>query len=125
MLNNIAKDSGESSFSSDAFEAELDGCILVYSDGEPIACGVFRHHANETCELKRMYSKLTGAGKFLLKQLEAYAVRKGYCKAVLSTRRVNYKAVGFYERNFYTESEPYGKYTGVERSICLSQTLIK
>ncbi|TOL76037.1 GNAT family N-acetyltransferase, partial [Vibrio parahaemolyticus] len=57
-------------------------------------------------------------------QLECYAVEKGYKKAVLSTRRINLKAVNFYKRNSYLESGAYGKYVGVKRSICLSKALV-
>ncbi|WKE67428.1 GNAT family N-acetyltransferase [Gallaecimonas kandeliae] len=122
-LNQITSDSGESSFSSETFDSSLDGCIVVYSNRIPVACGIFRYHANEVCELKRMYSNLPGAGTYLIKQLELYAITKGYRKAVLSTRRVNSKAVRFYERHSYLESEAYGKYLGVERSICFSKVL--
>ncbi|MCX8788118.1 GNAT family N-acetyltransferase [Vibrio parahaemolyticus] len=79
-LSQITNDSGESSFSSDAFDPSKDGCIVVYLNKVAVACGVFRHHQNEVCELKRMYSNKPGAGGYLLKQLECYAVEKGYKK---------------------------------------------
>lgn len=123
-LSQITNDSGESSFSSDAFDSSKDGCIVVYLNKVAVACGVFRRHQNEVCELKRMYSNKPGAGSYLLKQLECYAVEKGYKKAVLSTRRINSKAVNFYKRNSYSESGAYGKYVGVKRSICLSKALV-
>lgn len=124
-LSQITNDSGESSFSPDAFNSSSDGCIVVYSNEVPVACGVFRHQADEVCELKRMYSKISGAGTYLLNQLELYAIAKGYRKAVLSTRRVNTNAVSFYKRHAYSESEPYGKYVGLDRSICLGKLLIR
>ncbi|WP_394204738.1 GNAT family N-acetyltransferase [Shewanella waksmanii] len=122
-LSDITSDSGESSFSADAFEPSTDGCIVVYQNGKAVACGVFRYHQVEVCELKRMYSNKSGAGTYLLHQLEKYAIEKGYRKAVLSTRRVNEKAVNFYTRHSYSESCAYGKYIGVSRSICLSKAL--
>ncbi len=73
---------------------------------------------------KRMYSNKAGAGSYLLKQLECLAIEKGYRKAILSTRRVNSKAVTFYCRHAYSESSAYGKYVGVDRSICLSKILV-
>ena len=123
-LTQITSDSGESSFSSDTFDSSKDGCIVVYLDTVAVACGVFRFHESEVCELKRMYSNKSGAGSYLLKQLECYAINKGYRKAILSTRRVNSKAVSFYERNSYSESSAYGKYVGTKRSICLSKVLV-
>lgn len=123
-LTEITSDSGESSFVSDAFDSSKDGCIVVYLNNVAVACGVFRYHGSEVCELKRMYSNKSGAGSYLLKQLELYAVDKGYRKAILSTRRINAQAVSFYERNSYSESSSYGKYIGVKRSICLSKMLV-
>ena len=122
-LSQITRDSGESSFSSEAFDSDVDGCVVAYLDAKPVACGVFRYHVEQVCELKRMYSKLPGAGAYLLKLLEAYSVEKGYRKAILSTRRINVKAVRFYERNGYAESEAFGKYIGVVQSVCMSKVL--
>ncbi|WP_165314130.1 GNAT family N-acetyltransferase [Vibrio ziniensis] len=122
-LVSVTNDSGESSFSAEEFDIQSDGCVVVYAEQIPVACGVFRRQIEGVCEIKRMYSKRSGAGSYLLSTLEAYATVKGYRKAVLSTRRVNVKAVEFYQRNSYVESEPYGKYVGVDRSICMSKTL--
>ncbi|EOG7704956.1 hypothetical protein ACLINR_004491 [Vibrio parahaemolyticus] len=38
-LNQITNDSGESSFSSDAFDSSKDGCIVVYLNKVAVACG--------------------------------------------------------------------------------------
>lgn len=124
-LTQISNDSGESSFASETFDCLQDGCIVVYLNTVPVACGVFRYHESEVCELKRMYSKQSGAGAYLLNQLEHYAVDRGYRKAILSTRRVNSNAINFYQRNAYSEMSAYGKYIGRTRSICLSKTLVK
>ncbi len=123
-LRQMTNDTGESSFASDAFDPSKDGCIVVYLNDSAVACGVFRYHESEICELKRMYSNKPGAGPSLLKQLECFAIEKGYRKAILSTRRVNSKAVTFYCRHSYSESSAYGKYVGVDRSICLSKMLV-
>jgi len=122
-LSEITKNSGESSFSADAFDSALDGCIVVYFNKTPVGCGVFKHRSSEVCELKRMFSKQPSAGAFILRELEKYAVEKGYRRAVLSTRRINHKAIKFYERNHYSESKPYGRYIGVQKSVCLSKEL--
>ncbi|MDO6684568.1 MULTISPECIES: GNAT family N-acetyltransferase [unclassified Agarivorans] len=123
-LTLITGDSGESSFVSDTFEPSKDGCIVVYLNNVAVACGIFKYHVTDVCELKRMYSNKSGAGSYLLKQLECYAVDKGYLKAILSTRRVNSKAISFYKRSSYLESCAYGKYVGLNRSICLSKALV-
>ncbi|CZF78428.1 Acetyltransferase (GNAT) family protein [Grimontia celer] len=123
-LGNITGDSGESSFVADDFDLSRDGCIVVYVGNKAVACGVFRFHSGQTCELKRMYSKVPGAGSFLLNELEDLAASKGYVGAVLSTRRVNERAVKFYQRNGFKEIEAYGKYMGLERSICMGKPIV-
>jgi ribosomal protein S18 acetylase RimI-like enzyme len=70
-----------------------------------------------------MFSKVKGAGGYLISQLESYARQKGYERAVLSTRRVNELAINFYKRHGYSEIEAYGKYVHKDRSICLGKVL--
>ena len=123
-LMQITNDSGESSFSSDVSDSDTDVFIVVYVADEPVACGALRYHSDDTCELKRMYSKHPGAGGFLIRQLEMYAISKGYKRAILSTRRVNERAVGFYKHQSYSEIGAYGRYIGLNRSICLGKSLI-
>lgn len=122
-LEAITADTGEGSFAAEAFDADQDGCLVVYAGDAAVACGIFRYQAEGVCELKRMYSKQPGAGSYLLQQLEAYAAAKGYRQALLSTRRVNQKAVGFYLRNGYHKTQAYGRYLGVARSVCFGKTL--
>lgn len=124
-LSQITNDSGESSFTPQAFNPKTDACIVLSSNGTAVACGVFRFHDRQSCELKRMYSKQRGAGSYLIRQLEACAIRKGYRQAVLSTRRVNTQAVGFYQHQGYRECGAYGKYVDAPESICLSKVLPK
>jgi len=123
-LLEITNNSGETSFSFDGVNIETDGFIVVYLEAVPIACGSFRKQNSATCEFKRMYSKKRGAGKFLIRELEDYAHHKGYKMAVLSTRRINSNAVNFYRRHLYSEINPYGKYVGRPKSICLGKKLV-
>lgn len=123
ILDTITTDTGESSFVRDEFCSRTDGCIVVYDQGKAIACGVFRKHQDSSCELKRMFSKVKGAGGYLISLLESYARQKGYERAVLSTRRVNELAINFYKRHGYSEIEAYGKYVHKDRSICLGKVL--
>ena len=122
-LLEITNDSGESSFSLDEIDIEEAGFMVVYLDSAPVACGSFRKLNSITCEFKRMYSKQPGAGRFLIKELEIYAKHKGYFSAVLSTRRINSKAVNYYQRNSYSEIKPYGKYVGRTQSICMGKKI--
>lgn len=79
-LRQITNDTGESSFASDAFDPSKDGCIVVYLNDAAVACGMFRYRESEVCELKRMYSNKAGAGSYLLKRLECFAIEKGIVK---------------------------------------------
>ncbi|WP_242658966.1 hypothetical protein [Vibrio sp. 10N.222.47.A9] len=63
-LRKITNDTGESSFVSDTYDPLKDGCIVVYLNDSAVACGVFRYHESEICELKRMYSNKAGAGSY-------------------------------------------------------------
>lgn len=122
-LDAITADTGEGSFARDEFCPRTDGCIVVYAQDKAIACGIFRKHQDDSCELKRMFSKVKGAGSYLVSQLESYALQKGYKRAVLSTRRVNELAINFYTRQGYSEIKAYGKYVHTDRSICLGKAL--
>ena len=96
MSVDFSDDSGESSFAADDFDLSRDGCVLVYAKSIHVACGVFRYHEEQACELKRMYSKQAGMGSVLLGELEGYAKERHYSKAVLSTCRINHGEISFY-----------------------------
>ena len=121
----ICGDSGSGSF--DPSDVRGPGAVfLVARDGAGVAvgCGALRPLAPGVAELKRMYARPgSGAGRFLLGELEAQAVAFGYEEVWLSTRRVNARAVGFYSRHGYLPVENYGRYAGREASICLGKRL--
>jgi ribosomal protein S18 acetylase RimI-like enzyme len=122
-LKTLTSDSGESSFHADSFSLGTDICLVIYQSEKAVACGSFRKHDCETCELKRMYSKHRGAGSYLINVLESYAVNKGYKRSVLSTRKINDNAVCFYERHGYSEISAYGKYVHTNKSVCMGKAL--
>ena len=55
--------------------------------------------------------------------LEAQAAAFGYRELWLSTRRVNLRALGFYERGGYAPIAAYGRYAGRAESACLGKRL--
>ncbi|MCW8349145.1 GNAT family N-acetyltransferase [Vibrio sp. ZSDZ65] len=122
-LRALTSDSGENSFHADSFSLDTDICLVIYQSEKAVACGSFRKHDSDTCELKRMYSKYRGAGSYLITQLESCAVIKGYKRSVLSTRKVNDNAVCFYERHGYSKVSAYGKYVHASKSVCLGKSL--
>ncbi|MEZ3498542.1 GNAT family N-acetyltransferase [Pantoea sp. KPR_PJ] len=122
----ITGDSGNSHFSL----ASLEGKRAVWavardSNGNATGCGAIRPMASDIAELKRMYSDRSrpGIGQALLTFLEACSRELGYREIWLETRRVNQKAVQFYERNGYVRIENYGPYVGREEAVCLAKSL--
>ncbi|WP_092207701.1 GNAT family N-acetyltransferase [Desulfoluna spongiiphila] len=123
ILSRITGDSGKSSFNEYEFEQNGGKFIVAYENDNAIACGSIRQFDEESCEIKRMYSRKSGLGKQVLKELENQAKLLKYTKLMLSTRRVNLKAVNFYMRNGFIEIPPYGKYKSRKESICLAKIL--
>jgi ribosomal protein S18 acetylase RimI-like enzyme len=121
----ITGDSGAASFDPQDCRGALACFVLAYAaDGSAVGCGAVRALAGDIGELKRMYARPgSGAGAYLLAALEQYAAACGYRHLWLSTRRVNARAVAFYERHGYAPVAPYGRYVGRAASICLGRRL--
>lgn len=101
-------------------------CFLVaYApDGRAAGCGALRPLDDGVAELKRMYARPgSGAGTHLLAALEREAQAFGYRAVWLETRRVNGRAVAFYERHGYAVIPNYGKYVGRLDAVCLGRDL--
>jgi GNAT superfamily N-acetyltransferase len=99
-------------------------CFLVARapDGNPAGCGALRPLADGVAELKRMYARPgSGAGAHLLAALERQALAFGYRELWLETRRVNVRAVAFYERHGYRVIANFGKYAGRAEAVCLGK----
>jgi len=101
-------------------------CFLLARDADGLAlgCGALRPLADGVAELKRMYARPgSGAGRFLLEALERQASAFGYTEVWLETRRVNARAVGFYEKHGYRTIPNYGKYVGRAEAVCLGKAV--
>jgi GNAT superfamily N-acetyltransferase len=101
-------------------------CFLVVrcADGLAAGCGALRPLGDGVTELKRMYARPgSGAGRFLLDALERQAVAFGYGEVWLETRKVNVRAVAFYQKHGYCIIPNYGKYVGLDEAVCLGKTL--
>ena len=121
----ITGDSGASSFDPDDCRGPGAAFVVAYdAAGTALGCGAVRALNGDVGELKRMYARPgSGAGAHILAELERLATECGYRALWLSTRRVNARAVGFYERHGYLEVPPYGRYVGRAVSICLGRSL--
>ena len=121
----LCGDSGAGSF--DPASVRGPGAVFLVArtaQGEAVGCGALRPLAPGVAELKRMYARPgSGAGRCLLAALEAQAAAFGYRDIWLSTRRVNLRALGFYERSGYAPVDNYGRYAGRDASVCLGKRL--
>ena len=100
--------------------------ILATDDAEnPVGCGALLHVSPDMAELKRMFStrQRAGTGAALLAAIEQLARQRGYKAIRLSTRVINTRAVAFYQRQGYQETDRYGVYVDRPASVCLSKTL--
>jgi len=124
-LAQITGDSGASSFDPRDVQGHGAAFAIAYEDsGRAVGCGALRVLEGDTGELKRMYAQPGScAGAVILAALEQRAIACGYRRLWLSTRRVNTRAVGFYERHGYARVAPWGRYIGREVSVCLGRDL--
>jgi GNAT superfamily N-acetyltransferase len=124
-LARLTGDSGRSSF--DANEVRGPGAVFLLArsaeDGA-VGCGALRPLNDGRAEIKRMFARPgSGAGALLLAELERQAAAFGYQALCLSTRRINVRAVAFYERHGYLMVAPFGRYAAKPESVCLEKSL--
>ena len=121
----ICGDSGSKSFDANDVRGPRAVFLLARDAlGTAVGCGALRPLEAEVAEVKRMYARPgSGAGIYLLSELERRALAFGYRAIWLETRRVNRRAVAFYERNGYRVIPNYGRYMGREDAVCLGKVL--
>ncbi len=105
----------------------LKHVIVLYADGNAVACGAFKPYNDTQVEIKRMYCKPDWRGNRLaatvLVELEKWAVELNYRSAILETGIKQPEAIRLYERSGYHRVENYGQYAGVETSVCMERNL--
>ncbi|NEX93707.1 GNAT family N-acetyltransferase [Caulobacter sp. 17J65-9] len=122
----ITGDSGRGSF--DPADVGVDRAVFVVArdgDGAPVGCGAYRPLGPGVAELKRMYAApgTKGVGAAVLQALTSRAMADGYGQLWLATRRVNVRAVRFYEKHGYAPIAPYGRYVGRPETVCLAKAI--
>ena len=124
-LGAICGDSGAQSF--DANDVRGPRAVFLLARdvaGQAVGCSALRPIDAEVAEVKRMYARAgSGAGIYLLGELERRALAFGYRALWLETRRVNARAMAFYERHGYRVIPNYGRYAGREETVCLGKVL--
>lgn len=126
VLTAITGASGQASFDVSDVQGPR-ACFALARDaqGRALGCGALRPLGGDVGEVKRMFARpgTRGAGSAVLRYLETEAARLGYAALRLSTRRVNQRAVAFYERHGYRRIPGYGRYAGSDVSVCFEKAL--
>ncbi|NHZ89748.1 GNAT family N-acetyltransferase [Massilia sp. CCM 8733] len=124
----LTGDSGKAAFSADDARAARALFVVARSEaGQLLGCAALRPlEANaDVGEIKRMFARpgTKGTGAALLAHLEQAAREFGYRALWLETRKVNTRAVAFYERHGYRPIANYGRYVGRDDAVCLGKAL--
>lgn len=126
ILQGITGSSGAASF--DVSDVKVEGACFAIArseNGVAVGCGAVRPLEPGVAELKRMFAKpgAKGVGKAVLSFLERKAAEFGYKQIWLETRKVNERAVRFYQRHGYCVIANFGRYVGRSEAICLGKHL--
>jgi GNAT superfamily N-acetyltransferase len=101
--------------------------VVGFADGEPVASGGFRRHADDVAEIKRMFvvedRRGVGYARRLLTELESRAAAVGYRRIVLETGLRQPEAIALYESSGYQPISGFGFYAGRELSRSFAKYL--
>lgn len=125
-LEALTGSSGAQSFNHSDVKVEGARFLLARdASGRAVGCVACRPLEPGIVEIKRLFALpcSRGAGRALLRHIEAFARDYGYREAWLETRRSNPAAVDFYLRNGYRIIENYGRYVGQPDAVCFARTL--
>ena len=90
----------------EAFDGPGSAWLVIYDDGQPVACGGLRPLAPRTGEIKRMFvsaaARRRGHARRLLGALESIARDAGNSRIRLLTTELLPEAIALYESSGYT-----------------------
>ncbi|HQZ26222.1 MAG TPA: GNAT family N-acetyltransferase [Flavobacterium sp.] len=105
----------------------LNYVVVAYDQNEAIGCGALRNYSNDTMEVKRMFVPLNkrgqGIASTVLSALEIWCRELGIKKCILETGKKQPEAIALYKKNHYNIIPNFGKYEGVENSVCFEKEL--
>jgi GNAT superfamily N-acetyltransferase len=108
--------------------ADINTVVLVYNNTDVIGCGCFKHHDENTIEIKRMFVEQNhrgkGISKIVLNTLEVWARELGYTRCILETGAKQPESIGLYTSLGYHQIENYEPYMDMVESICYGKTLV-
>lgn len=102
--------------------------ILLMHNGKAIGCGCLRpFNSGNSIELKRVFVKQEFRGqklsKKIINELILLAKEKKYNSIKLETGKRQPESISLYKNTGFKEIENYGKYEGMEASICMELLL--
>jgi putative acetyltransferase len=101
--------------------------IIIYQNGEAVACGAIKQYAPDIMEVKRMFVPAAyrgqGIASRVLNELEQWSLELGYKQCILETGLKQPEAIRLYEKNHYVKIPNFGQYAGIENSVCFSKLL--
>ena len=107
--------------------SKLNYVVVGYENNKPIGCGALKEYAQNTLEIKRMYTSPDSRGKGIatqvLNELERWAKELAFQKCVLETGTKQRDAIRLYTKNGYKRIPNYGQYAGIENSVCFEKEL--
>lgn len=107
----------------------LSTALMLYINGEPVACGCIKAYSDDTAEVKRMYVTKTfrgkGLSKLILDELEKWALELGFSFTILETS-IHFKvARSLYSAAGYDVIDNYDQYAGLSESVCMRKKLVQ
>ncbi|MBC7848005.1 MAG: GNAT family N-acetyltransferase [Flavobacterium sp.] len=105
----------------------LNYVVMAFDQNEPIGCGALRAYSHDTMEVKRMFVPLhkrrQGIASTILAALEIWCRELSIKKCILETGKNQPEAIVLYKKNRYIIIPNFGKYEGVENSVCFEKML--
>jgi putative acetyltransferase len=106
---------------------DITTALVIYFNDGPVAIGCFRKYDENVAEIKRMFVKKNyrgkGLSKKILKELENWAIEKGFHTTILETSIHFNVAVNLYKASGYSIIPNYGPYSGLPDSVCMQKKL--
>lgn len=106
---------------------DIKHVVLAFENELCVGCGAIREYEKNGMEVKRMYVLPThrnkGIASEVLKELEVWAKELKYDFLVLETGIKQPAAMHLYEISGFEIIPNYGKYEGMENSVCYKKIL--
>ena len=101
--------------------------VVAYEHNVAVGCGALRGYADDTVEIKRMYVPVAhrnkGIATGILHELEIWAISLNFEICILETGNRQLEALHLYPKAGYNLISNFGKYEGIENSICFEKIL--